>query len=110
MSSRGLSSAPVLAQAFDPDDIDTFWVSWENRIGNQKITSSVWVLPDGWTAVHQRENYSFTDEFGMEYGKSNAVTLSTTHTDGLHHIVNRITTDQGNRLDRGFMLQVSGRI
>lgn len=103
-------AATVLSEPFDPDDIDTIWVSWNDRLGNQEIATSEWLVPEGWTVVRHIKNKIFSNEQGETFPKSNLVTLSTTHQNGVHHIVNRITTDQGNQLDRGFYVQVSSRI
>lgn len=102
--------ATSLQEPFDPDDIDTIWCSWNDRLGDQEIVFSEWLVPEGWTVVRHRKNKTFLNENEESFPKSNCVTLSTTHKDGTYHIVNRITTDQGNQLDRGFYVTVSGRI
>ena len=91
---------PRLSEFVNPNDIDTFWFSWTDKLNTDTISTSVWIIPTGFTEVSTTINGSVTFD-GVTYNDANSIKMSTTLTKGLHTISNEITTAGGNTYRRG---------
>ena len=101
--------APLLPGAMNPDDAETFFISWEDRLNGSSITSSAWVLPAGFTEVSDETDTTATEvEDGVTtiHLNCNGVTVTTTQTEGVFEFDNVSGFADGRSLTRGLKVRV----
>lgn len=99
-------TAPAdLTEYMNPNDTDTFWMSWTDKLNGETISTSTWILPTGFTQVSVTTNGSVTEN-GTTYTDANSITLSTTLTKGKHLISNEITTSGSRTIRRAFNVTI----
>ncbi len=99
-------SDPVrLDDSMNPNDEETFWYSWTDKLNSDTISTSTWVLPTGFTETASTTDGSVTVG-GVTYNDANSLTVTTTNTDGLYSISNEITTAAGNTWRRTFLINI----
>lgn len=99
----------ALTEYMNPNDTDTFWMSWTDKLNGETISTSTWVLPANFTEVSATTNGSVTED-GTTYNDANSVTISTTETKGKHLIFNEITTSASRTIRRGFLITIDSCI
>ena len=82
-------------------------VSWQDKILNGDIVSSVWNVPTGFTVHESLSNVTIVDN-GKTYLKCCRALISTTLTEGVHFIPNTITStvSDGQELIDGVYITV----
>jgi hypothetical protein len=98
-------SPAALTEYMNPNDTDTFWMSWTDKLNGETISTSTWILPAGFTEVSDTSDGTVTED-GTTYDDANSVTLSTTNTKGKHTIFNEIVTSGGRTIRRGIIITI----
>ena len=78
---------------------DVLWFAYDEDLLGASIVSSVWELPEGWTASEELTDQSVTDKDGNQYTAANGVRLQFSGAPGLYRITN-ICTMTGPRVRR----------
>lgn len=107
MITHDSSSIPTLPARWDPQDRDWIWIGWANVLEGASISTSVWTLPTGWTSHSTLTNQNVEDEDGVTHANANGVELSTSNTEGLYVIANKVTLSDGRILERSVRLHVT---
>jgi len=102
-------TAPQLPGDMNPNDIDTFYISWENDLKGSSIALSTWTIPTGFTEVSAVTDVTVTED-GTSYLNSNGITVSTTKTTGRHSLSNNVTFADGRELTRSFIVEVDPKL
>ena len=103
------SKIPRLEDSWDSDNIEWVTVVWDEDVachGTMTPTSSTWVLPANWTSSDENEDVPVTDCEGTTYDHANQILLSTTETEGIFTITNRVTFQDTTQLDRSVKIRV----
>lgn len=101
--------AAELDEYMNPNDVDTFWVSWTDKLNGESISTSDWIIPAGFTEEATTSGGEVV-ESGTTYADANSITLSTSLTRGRYMIRNEITTSGGRTLRRGFIVSIDPTI
>ena len=80
----------------DPDEILIFGINWADYLGQDTILTSSWVVPAGVTAVSN----AFTDTLA-------SVKLSGGTLGQVYRITNRITTSDGETVDKSLDIEIA---
>ena len=104
--------APAKLKEFmSPYDQDTFYMVWEDKLGNptlETIVASEWIVPDGFLVGAEQVDIEVTDSKGVVYQNGNSAVISTDSdntTLGSYVIYNEITTAT-RIIRRGFEVEV----
>jgi hypothetical protein len=97
--------APTLNEDWNPLDDEPMRISWTTKLDTRVISTSEWIIPTGWTVSNELTNISVTVS-GVLYNDVNSADLTTTNTDGIHYIANKVTTVSGDIISRGFYVRV----
>ena len=100
-----------LKEFMNPYDSDTFYVVWEEKLGNptpETILTSEWITPEAFEVGDTQTDISITDSKGNQYNNANSAVIScdtSNITPGRYKIYNQITTAT-RTIRRGFEIEV----
>ena len=101
--------APILPEEMNPDDIDTFYVSWTDKLNGATLSSDTWTLPTGFTQVSTVSDVSVVSN-GITYLNSNGVTVSTSLTTGKHLLSNNAVFSDGREITRSLYVVLDANL
>lgn len=100
-----------LKEFMNPNDSDTFYMVWEDKLGNptpEAMVSSEWITPESFEVGATQQDISITDSKGIDYSNANSAVIScdtSNITPGIYIIYNEITTAT-RTIRRGFEVEV----
>lgn len=100
---------PKFPESWDANSQEWVSIAWDEDVachGAIVAASSVWVLPTNWTAVSEQEDVPVIDCDGTTYDHSNQALLSTTDTEGIFILTNRVQFADLTILDRSVKVTV----
>lgn len=99
---------PTFTQRWDPFDKDWIWVAWDDVLDGATISSSTWVMPDGWASHDTRQGQTVEDVHGTQYTAANAVLTSNPDADaGEYTFANRVVLSDGREYERSATVKVA---
>lgn len=97
--------AVALEEFMNPVDDERFWISWTDKLAGETISTSEWIVPEGFEVVAGSElvSQSVTVD-GVVFENANSAVIRTALEAGDHVISNKITTSGSRELSRSFTI------